>query len=225
MIRYRVLLWVSTAVCLTLLCAFLAIDRVDASPAAPIEFTLTQPDGFTFTATQWGDEWNNGVETAEGYSILQMGDGWWAYADLQTDGLLGPALHGQTPRRVGIDPPAGLPLHLRPGVYTENPNSPAAMALEPATAGNPLARAAAATNVKTLLLLASFDDTAGTYSAASFQSCPYCRRPKIDIVGCGQPSLGVVARERHLNVRIKRGSSEAYPSHYSILKGIGLTWA
>ena len=36
------------AVCLTLVCAFLFIGRVEASPAAPIDITLTQPDGDSF---------------------------------------------------------------------------------------------------------------------------------------------------------------------------------
>ena len=52
------------AVCLTLVCAFLFTGRVEASPVAPVDITLTQPDGTTtFTARQWGDEWNHGYET------------------------------------------------------------------------------------------------------------------------------------------------------------------
>ena len=56
-------------------CAFICTQPVEASPAAPVEFELIQPDGTTiFTAHQWGDEWNNGVETLEGYTIIQMED-------------------------------------------------------------------------------------------------------------------------------------------------------
>ena len=39
------------------------VGQVSAAPAAPTEFELTQPDGSTFTARQWGDEWQNGYET------------------------------------------------------------------------------------------------------------------------------------------------------------------
>ena len=51
--------------------ALLGFTGAQASPAAPGEFTLTQPDGSTFQAHQWGDEWNHGTETVEGYSILK----------------------------------------------------------------------------------------------------------------------------------------------------------
>ena len=108
------------AICLAFFCAFLATGHVVASPAAPIEFTLTQPDGkTTFSARQWGDEWNNGKETLEGYSIVQMPDGWWAYAGPQADGLLGPALVEGKPRLVGIDKPGDLTPHLRPAVQVD----------------------------------------------------------------------------------------------------------
>ena len=36
-------------------------STVQASPASPVTFTLTQPDGTTFTAVQWGDETLNGL--------------------------------------------------------------------------------------------------------------------------------------------------------------------
>ncbi len=109
--------------------AFLPAASVTAVPAAPDEFILVQPDGTSFTALQWGDEWNNGVETISGYSILQQPDSWWVYARLTTGGLLGPALLEDKPRRVGIDSPTGLPLHLRPEVLRENPHSIASLGL------------------------------------------------------------------------------------------------
>lgn len=42
-----------------------------AVPAAPIEHRLTQPDGQSFLARQWGDEWARGWETREGYAIIR----------------------------------------------------------------------------------------------------------------------------------------------------------
>ncbi len=103
--------------------ALLFITHAQASPAAPVDIPLTQPDGTIFTARQWGDEWNNGYESVEGYSILQMEDGWWVYAAAQADGGWGPALDAGQARRVGIDSPNGLPLHLRPPNLLPNPNS------------------------------------------------------------------------------------------------------
>jgi M6 family metalloprotease-like protein len=169
MIKHRGIFFSMLAICLALFCAFLVTGRVQASPAAPIEFTLTQPDGkTTFTARQWGDEWNNGTETLEGYSIVQMPDGWWAYAGSQADGLLGAALLNGKPRLVGIDKPGEITPHLRPALPVTNPNSINNLGIKtPSLDG---ARAPGATNIKTLLLLAKFTDQAETYSAASFQS-------------------------------------------------------
>lgn len=58
-------------------------------PAAPIIHTLSQPDGMTFKARQWGDENIHGWETEEGYSILfDEGLGSWTYAVHAPDGSL-----------------------------------------------------------------------------------------------------------------------------------------
>jgi immune inhibitor A len=165
---YRKALFTLTTVCLTLLCAFLFIDQVQASPAAPVDFTVTQPDGTTFTARQWGDEWNNGIETSEGYSITQQEDGWWVYAAPQADGLLGPALFENLPQMVGVDSPEGLALHMRPTVVNENPNSPAAMGITSPSLESP--EAPTLTTVKTLVLLADFNNTTPAYTPTSFQT-------------------------------------------------------
>ncbi|MBN2258665.1 MAG: M6 family metalloprotease domain-containing protein [Anaerolineaceae bacterium] len=157
------------SISLALVCALLFTARVEASPAAPVAFELPQPDGSTvFTARQWGDEYNNGVETVEGYSILQLEDGWWAYAELREDGLLAPALGGEAPRLVGIDAPDGLKLHLRSQVMNENPHSPAAMDL--AMPSLESTDAPTLTTLKTLVLLADFNNVTPTYTPASFQS-------------------------------------------------------
>lgn len=42
----------------------------DAVPAAPFIHTLTQKDGATFNAKQWGDESYHGWETEDGYTIV-----------------------------------------------------------------------------------------------------------------------------------------------------------
>ncbi len=46
--KYRVTLISVAAICLTLVCAFLLTGQAQASPAAPVEFSLTQPDGYHF---------------------------------------------------------------------------------------------------------------------------------------------------------------------------------
>ena len=70
------------------LCLLISILPVQAAPAAPIEFPLTQPDGATFAARQWGDETLNGFETLDGYTILRETDGTWVYAALENDVLV-----------------------------------------------------------------------------------------------------------------------------------------
>lgn len=86
-----------------------------AIPAPPDEHTLTQPDGATFNATQWGAEHNHGWETTEGYTILKGDDGWWRYATVE-DGRLTPSI-----KKVGISsPPASIPKHVR-GTAHGNP--------------------------------------------------------------------------------------------------------
>ena len=42
-----------------------------AASVAPGEFELKQPDGSTFQAQKFGDEWYNGYETDEGYTIFK----------------------------------------------------------------------------------------------------------------------------------------------------------
>ncbi len=58
-----------------------------AAPPAPLTFTMTQPDGVTtFEARAWGDEYANGMETVDGYTILQDPDsGYWFYAEVDED--------------------------------------------------------------------------------------------------------------------------------------------
>ncbi|MBN2258664.1 MAG: M6 family metalloprotease domain-containing protein [Anaerolineaceae bacterium] len=131
----RLWLAILTAVAVFLSSAFLFTARVEASPAAPVAFELTQPDGSTvFTAHQWGDEWNHGIETIAGYSILQAPDGWWVYAGQAPDGTLAPVLQAGTPLKVGVDSPAGLTPHLRPAELVLNPHAPSVVFDEGVTA-------------------------------------------------------------------------------------------
>jgi M6 family metalloprotease-like protein len=90
-------------------------DIVQASPASPVTFTLTQPDGTSFTAIKWGDETMNGYETLDGYAIAQdMTSGGWYYLTASPDGTLTPATMDSVQMLVGRDDPTGLKKHLRP---------------------------------------------------------------------------------------------------------------
>lgn len=94
---------------------FLSVTDVFAAPAAPIVVTLYQPDGFEFQAVPWGDEWLNGMETAEGYTILLSPESkYWVYAQPTADDHLAPRLAGKEELVVGRDDPSSLSKHVRP---------------------------------------------------------------------------------------------------------------
>ncbi len=148
------------ALLFVVLLTFCFCANVSASPAAPIDHTLTQPDGSKFTARQWGDEWSNGFETLDGYTILRTQDGWWAYADLDADGKLVPVLEGEKTVLVGEVLRTDLPLHVRPLIESS----------EQALRESPMERSSNIGTQPTLVLLASFSDRANTYGASVFQS-------------------------------------------------------
>ncbi|MCJ7694309.1 MAG: M6 family metalloprotease domain-containing protein [Anaerolineaceae bacterium] len=135
-------------------------SAVSASPAAPVDHILEQPDGSTFTARQWGDEWLNGFETLGGYTIMQDTGGWWVYASEAVDGSLTPARIGTQSLKVGILSPAGLQTHIRPDLLDPT-NMLSAQSVD---------RMANSGTQPTLVLLASFSDRAGTYTAANFST-------------------------------------------------------
>ena len=86
--------YVSAFILLQLLILLTASD-VSAVASSRELRTLTQPDGFTFQARQWGDEYSHGMETEEGYTVvfsdpLQN----WTYAVHDDEGnLITPTLY------------------------------------------------------------------------------------------------------------------------------------
>jgi M6 family metalloprotease-like protein len=112
-----------------------------ASPVAPSITTLTQPDGTSFLATDWGDERSYGVETLDGYTIiLDTATGFWKYAARDPSGEL-----VASDRVVGRQDPEGLLRHLRP--------APAAPALSPGPGPAPASGAPPAPGTHRLLIL------------------------------------------------------------------------
>jgi len=96
---------------LTSLVIFSLPRKCLAVPAAPLAHTLTQSDGSTFEARQWGDEYLHGWETTEGYTVVfDQGLQCWTYAEHDIAGRL-----TSSAKIAGKYPPsADIPRHLRP---------------------------------------------------------------------------------------------------------------
>jgi M6 family metalloprotease-like protein len=111
-----------------------------AAPAAPVEVTLEQPGGRTFAAKPWGDEWTNGFETLEGFTVVRSREsGAWEYAVKGPKGGLRASGQSATLE----DPPSAADEHLRPEETASNvPSSPglgsAALANAPSQGGSAL---------------------------------------------------------------------------------------
>lgn len=146
---------------------FLLPTRAQAGPAAPVDFVFTQPDGAEVTLRPWGDEWMNGLETPEGYTVLlDESSGYMVYAAQQPDGSLGPALVNDAPLIVGRDDPSALPLHATPTAETP-PEMQRAPAAEEAVRG-PFAG-----TVPVLIILADFNDQTHVYNSSDFQAMAF----------------------------------------------------
>ncbi|UCH96816.1 MAG: hypothetical protein JSV88_08175, partial [Candidatus Aminicenantes bacterium] len=68
--------------------------------ANPHPYDVIQGDGQKIKVVQKGDEWNNWIETTDGYAIERNSNGWWVYSGtshIKKGGLV-----------VGFDNPHGL---------------------------------------------------------------------------------------------------------------------
>ena len=110
----RFIFWVLSSLLLAGIVAAVSVEWVSAAPAAPNIETLEQPDGSSFFARKWGDEWANGYETLDGYAILQSSSRWWVFARLSNEGHLEPAIIGGKQVPANLAAPASLQKHLRP---------------------------------------------------------------------------------------------------------------
>ena len=66
-------------------CTLLSLAAV-ARPARTGIYTFHQPDGTSFLAKIYGDEFHKVKTTADGHAIMQDKDGWWCYAQFSQSG-------------------------------------------------------------------------------------------------------------------------------------------
>jgi M6 family metalloprotease-like protein/MYXO-CTERM domain-containing protein len=129
------------------LVSFLA--EVHSMPVLRKKVRFTQPDGSSFVAIPYGDEWQNGYETEDGYTILlDKNTGYWVYAVRTEQGEL-----VKSDRIVGISLPE-LPQHLRP-VLPRKPDTVSIVQLAPAVNGPAVP---ATGNHRVLVILTQFTD-------------------------------------------------------------------
>ncbi len=92
-----------------LVIALLFPARLFAVPARSVVETLEQPDGSVISVRQFGDEWNNGHRTLDGYTIVRdQRTRFWMYAEQGPAAGLRPS-----PFIVGRDRPVGIRRLLR----------------------------------------------------------------------------------------------------------------
>jgi M6 family metalloprotease-like protein len=148
-----------------------------AVPAAPDLFWITEADGHAFIAKRRGDEWNNRVETADGFTVEKAGDGFWYYLEV---------LQGDIPavskRRAHMPPRAGMKKHIIPGGKKSRfpfgetqEGSLSAVSfysgMKQSVFGGTVGTAEAGPlNGSLLFILAEFTDTSGTYPGTGFGS-------------------------------------------------------
>ncbi|MDD2202229.1 MAG: M6 family metalloprotease domain-containing protein [Firmicutes bacterium] len=140
-----------------------------AVPASPDVHVLSQPDGTTFEAVQWGDEWLNGLETSEGHTIVyNETTGFWEYARLSARGELEPS--GIRPG--SLPPLEGIQMHLRPSrdIVLEK------RSFEPGISVRVVPPTGTA-NVPVIMI--NFNDRTPTYFASDFQDLLFGHSPAI----------------------------------------------
>jgi M6 family metalloprotease-like protein/uncharacterized repeat protein (TIGR01451 family) len=137
-----------------------------ATQAAPgVQQVVHQPDGTPVRLTLWGDEFANGWETADGYTVVKDSvDGYWKFAERDGQGRLRPSND-----RVGHEAPRG-PRHLRP---SQAAIDEARQALGAPPLGVPYAESAppwADSSTHVLLLMVQFSDVTFAYTRDALQA-------------------------------------------------------
>lgn len=132
-----------------------------AVPAPNTSFTVRQPDGTTFRARRFGDEWYHG-RAVNGFTILKSpGRGYWVYA--KRDAATGQLVPSR--RRVGRDSPAGLTRYLRDSVQVAESDRSRSLGIVAARTDGTSARALPRVGqAKSLVILATFTNSSTTSS-------------------------------------------------------------
>ncbi len=133
-----------------------------AVPASPEIVVLTQPDGTSFDARQWGDELSNGWETRDGVTVVRdAATGRWSYAVHADDGSL-----TASALVVGVDAlPADWPRRIRPAGAARA----SVLEMRRFVAREVEANATGAVGVANVpVILVNFADTSTTYGANDF---------------------------------------------------------
>ncbi len=130
------------------------------APSAEVVYELEQPNGRGVAVINRGDEWNNRIETIEGYTIARGVDDYWYYV---TDYV------GEAPSLDAVlasdPPPRGLEKHIRQAL--PRPGSPASDEI----AAEMLSAAPSGTfSGPVLFILTQFNDRAGSTTEAQWSS-------------------------------------------------------
>lgn len=153
------------------LCAVLltcASVHAAAAPASPRVHVLTQPNGATFEARLWGDEWMHGWETLDGYTILlDETRGIWEYAVRSSDGRL-----ASSGCPVAPFSPDAVPRGVTPKM---RPDSSTYLTMRAEARGIEVARPGKVMNLPVLLV--GFPDMPGEYSRGHFDELLFGDRP------------------------------------------------
>lgn len=147
----------------------LAAAKKQPVSASPDYFTFSQPDGVSFVARKFGDEFYHWMETDAGWTIA-----WnaiskrYQYVDVGDNGRF-----EFTELTVGVDDPAAaeIPKHLRETLEAREQRREEAKRamLEQAVSGQ-AADVPSVGVVKNLVILANFSDTTSTYSQEDFNN-------------------------------------------------------
>lgn len=137
-----------------------------AVPAAPIDVTLTQPDGTPIVARPRGDEYVSWLETTDGYTIVQSGTTWY-YATVNANNTIVPT--NIAVGQAGKSSLSGLRPHMHPSVDPRHYEKRFPRKLAAKGTG---AKGLSVTQ-PVLTIMVSFTDIGFTYSEASFQALMY----------------------------------------------------
>ena len=152
--------------CLVFFIVVLFGSSAFAVPAAPVVHTLGQPDGSTFEARQWGDEWLHGWETVEGHSIVFDQDlKSWVYAVLDSEGGL-----VSSSKVVGKTPPPEASKNIRPKGQARLTIPEKRFSKEIASEAVPEGVVPSTGTGKIPVILINFSNTTTTYTAHQFNN-------------------------------------------------------